>query len=833
MPNSTCLHVRERESGPIRVVEIPWVSVRIGRASYCEVRLADVDLPPEVCRLRRRGGSWQLVPLAAKTWVQVDGRPVESPCPVLYGAPFFVGRYSLTLRRDRSAEPDWELTEAPVSRPLDCSYVGVMREDTTAVTSSSPWEAIPLPRQLPPPVAVPPDPAPAGGAAQTGTSGRSMPSFGNDWEARWRAAGAQIKAGTRRRSSDAQSARSGYDAAFHSVPLKEIRAPRPSPVAPGKNASPSSQPARPAPPVALGSYPHWVRAAQPPAASASSWTNWFAKERSRSEPWATGNEALAILEGETPDLAPLDSDEHIEEAELRIPAGDTPAAPDRERASVTQDEAISPLLAVQDISDGETSGHWQVSSPPAVPASAEPEPEPFPPAQRRTPADPDRRANETRTATLFLRDPHRAAAAPEMATARPVRSPDRDEWPSAQEILAMHREIAPRPRGPAAAVRRPRNNSSPTPSRAPKHWTLPAWLAGPPLALLIFALGAAEFALSWSWACDSYSASVLAERLMTASPSARRKPLPEWVAPPQGRWFFSTAQHLAHWAIFVSRLDAPEKERLSVDTRSLLSRALEASPINATARLAGAQLEEHGAEDSSGVRDLGLSRDALSLVFSAGRLAARGKQRAALELYRRALLIASHTTLAHGEMPRFNDDPSAPRYLLPGEERVREILRDLLSRTEWSFREWSEILPQNTTVPLVAARLLREQGRSDSEALLDLVVNQEEPLETGEVSGPLLLAARAEACAMRSRWREAEMQYRQAIELVEDETTKRSWWFNLAEVASRLDDEAQQQAALRAALAGPSSDEIARRATELRRGAGQRSRLRLGGARAN
>ena len=39
MPESTCLHIQDHETGPIRVVDIPWISVRIGRAAYCEVRL--------------------------------------------------------------------------------------------------------------------------------------------------------------------------------------------------------------------------------------------------------------------------------------------------------------------------------------------------------------------------------------------------------------------------------------------------------------------------------------------------------------------------------------------------------------------------------------------------------------------------------------------------------------------------------------------------------------------------------------------------------------------------------------------------------------------------
>src|SRR5271166_3686000 len=54
MPESTCLHIQGRESGPIRVVELPWISVRIGRAAYCEVQLAEYDLADEACHLQHR-----------------------------------------------------------------------------------------------------------------------------------------------------------------------------------------------------------------------------------------------------------------------------------------------------------------------------------------------------------------------------------------------------------------------------------------------------------------------------------------------------------------------------------------------------------------------------------------------------------------------------------------------------------------------------------------------------------------------------------------------------------------------------------------------------------
>ena len=57
MAESTWLHIQDRESGPIRVVESPWISVRIGRAAHCEVRLTEHELPDEVCRLGRAGRS--------------------------------------------------------------------------------------------------------------------------------------------------------------------------------------------------------------------------------------------------------------------------------------------------------------------------------------------------------------------------------------------------------------------------------------------------------------------------------------------------------------------------------------------------------------------------------------------------------------------------------------------------------------------------------------------------------------------------------------------------------------------------------------------------------
>jgi hypothetical protein len=453
--------------------------------------------------------------------------------------------------------------------------------------------------------------------------------------------------------------------------------------------------------------------------------------------------------------------------------------------------------------------------------------------QKRLPSRPTTNEGEVRTATLLASNQPRAIDERHEPRRGGDRLEDRTDWPSVRDILAMHRPVSRAIRASAAAARVARLASSPTQPREPATWTLPTALAGPPLFICVLALLAALCSLSWAWASDSYSASILADRLMTAGSGVHRRSLPVSIMPPTGNWMFSTAQHLADWAIYLSRLDPQERERFSLDERALLSRALEASPLNATARLALAQLRQKEPNSSSPVLDLGLSRDTLTLTYSASRLAARGKQAAALDLYRQAIKIVSSTRPPLGALPRFNDDPGAPRYLLPGEDKLREVLRDLVSKNEWSVKEWSNSLPPDSLVALAAARLLREQGRAEAEMLLEMIMNAHGSPETAESPSPYLLAARAEALAMRSRWREAEMQYRQAIELMEDMTIKRSWWFNLADVASRLDDEGQQQAALRAALEVTTTDDISRRAAELRRGPSQRSRMHSRGERAN
>jgi hypothetical protein len=324
----------------------------------------------------------------------------------------------------------------------------------------------------------------------------------------------------------------------------------------------------------------------------------------------------------------------------------------------------------------------------------------------------------------------------------------------------------------------------------------------------------------------------MTQRLIMADGPGRRKPLPDSIVPPEGRWVRTTAQHLAHWAVYLGAVEGPDS-RSAPEVSSLLMRALEVAPLNPTARLLLAQFEQRAGGTPGSIRSLGLSRDAISSAFSARSLLKQGKNEAALRLFARALSVAWIGGLSRTATPRFDDDPTMRRYLLPGEEAVRDVVSELTSQDEWAFSQWSQALPRTPTVLLATARLLREKDRGEAETLLDLILEGKYSGASDEPADPRSLAARAEAFALRSRWSDAEQEYRQAIERIENDTIRRSWWFNLAEIALRFNDEGQRQTALQAASAVAYSDDITRRATSIQRTAAVRPRLRLGGAKAN
>jgi hypothetical protein len=396
------------------------------------------------------------------------------------------------------------------------------------------------------------------------------------------------------------------------------------------------------------------------------------------------------------------------------------------------------------------------------------------------------------------------------------------ELPSVRDILANHCNSP----GPRPAVERPRKGKQavPTVPQEPGHWVLPGWLALPPVAICVFGMGLAACTMSWWWARDASNASVITQRLLAAEGSGRRRPLPEDLAQSGGGWIRTTAQHLAHRGVYLTVQEEDEAHPAGVGP-SLLSQALAISPLNPTARLAMAQIEEPGRDGRGRIRGLGLSRDSVSLAWSARRLMDSGKKAAALRLYTRALSAAVDGGLSRSATPRFSDDPSVHRYFLPAEDAIRDIVAELASRDGLEFREWSGALPRNPVVLLATARLLHEQGRTEADGLLDELLGAGGAGPEGGRGDPRRMAARAEALMLKSRSAEAVEHYRQAIESVDNDLIRRSWWFNLADI---VNDEGQRQAAIRAALAVASSDDITRRASLIQKSGVTKSRSRYG-----
>ena len=71
------------------------------------MRAGDPDgaLSDEVCRIRFRGGAWQIVPIGPKGAVWLDGEVLDQPRALAFDAPFRVGSQWITLREHEDATP--------------------------------------------------------------------------------------------------------------------------------------------------------------------------------------------------------------------------------------------------------------------------------------------------------------------------------------------------------------------------------------------------------------------------------------------------------------------------------------------------------------------------------------------------------------------------------------------------------------------------------------------------------------------------------------------------------------------------------------------------------
>ena len=810
MPGSTCLHIQDRESGPIRVVELPWISVRIGRAAYCEVRLPAPDLPDEVCRLTRRGRTWCLVPTTSSSStvpILLDGRPIEGSCPLAFDVPVVVGPFCLTLRNDVSAEPEWEVFPASTT-------FAVPEPPLTPIVELRPFS----------PAATAPDPRPTVASPERSTAAPDP----DRWRARWKAAESHLKARTNRPESH------GHRPPTASPPTPSYREPD-RPVAPPtpRTVPPSSpsqtRPAwttpRPGPIPTVGRPKEHVRpvpfepaAYQPPEFPAADpgptrplvEPPAFATEPLRDPPSPPGFDRVEV--------APVPPSAAHEPAPIDdpAPAGELPA-PDQHAAIDEPSLAQEPTLIDQPAAIDEP----VISAESAQPLASAPVAEVAPP--RPSTRAPRRRRPRERMGSGRRGDPpRRLRSEPAPPGAGGDRRRDSEpadvELPSAREILENHKN-SPGPR-PAASWSKRGKGPVPTVPTEPAHWDLPAWLALPPVGAFMLSVGAICCLLGWWWVRDAQNAAVVSSRLLASDSQGRARPLPPDVLPPGGQWIRTTSQHMANWAIYSA---GAEEDPTAGQVATLVTKALEISPLNPTARLAMTQIEGPGADVPGRIRGLGLSRDSVSLAWSARRLMDSGKKQAALRLYHRAIKTAAGGGLSRSAIPRFAEDEGGRRYYLPAEDAIRDILTELAGHDGLPFQEWSTALPRHPTVLLATARLLRDRGDAQADSLLDELLNDR---STGEPPDARRLAARAEALALRSRWDEASEQYRQAIEAVDNDLIRRSWWFNLADLADRLNDEGQRQAAFRAVLAARNSDDISRRVGLIKGSGSSRARAR-------
>ena len=957
MPESTCLHIQDHESAPIRVVDIPWISVRIGRAAFCEVRLTDPDLADEACRLYRRGRSWHLVPVKGprkgKAPILLDGRAVDTSTPLPFDVPFRVGPFCLTLRQDRAVDPDWEMYPgaAPAQKTWSRSNftsassgrIAVGRPDLVVesrMIAEPSVKAERLETRSPrAPVTAPP--SDAGGAAA---------SLKERWETRWRAAGVELNARAKARAATSEPRGATLEAGFRAVPLKETSFPR-------TQANPASQGKPPRDPVEFrttsekkdfsegASAPESRRE---PLLSDAVWLDTAASEQRFEEVWKRAQEGISG-NGESPSVNRLDELEghgafgcepEINpslngQIEPPLPgsepqAGRNPTTAQEIPSGILGGTAgcVAPIISVPNASPSPASGTGSVRRaadeddsedftqfdddfefPPVVPAAEVTETigdqpdvagpviaETRPPRSTGPGAGPASEANAPKGDDSWYEMPVMVARRREAlrkssagrsssaSSAPPVRSgvdgidadlprreslsgrerrdadgrpddglarsrspkparrrtakpavaaspPPEQPWPSAKAILAAQ-PSASASTAATARTSKARAHNVPTVVVEPAQWSVPTWLGALPALAFVLSIGSAGTILSWRWAGDSYAASQMTARLFAAERAGQRAPLPDSVVPSSGTWTHSTAQHLAHWAVYMSTSELG-KETTSREVKDLLDRALQISPLNPSARLALAQIDTPLDSPTIRHRTLGLSRDVAALSWCARRLMTTGHKDDALKIFAQALTVATRSEASRIAQPVFSTDPNVPRYLLPGEERVQEIVRDVLGKAEWVVTDWLAVLPDNPTTYLATARLLKEQGRSEADSLLDHVLAHHIQGDEGTPDDVLTLAARGEAFAQKAQWKESERLYRTAIELVDDDTTRRSWWFNLADIELRLDDEIERQSALRAALAINISDDITRRASDIQRGTRERPLARSSNPRAN
>jgi tetratricopeptide (TPR) repeat protein len=943
MPETTVLHIQTDDSPATRVLELPGISVRIGRGAQCEVRLSEPRLAEVQCLLRRRGDTWHVQPVGPAGKVLLEGRPVDVQRALPMGVPLRVGEHWLTLR-----PADEGLDDGPGSFHAPIPVRGEVEEEHVEIVSPpahQPIAASPLPELPPPrptaeeavsppahqPIAASPLPElpPTQPTAEVERDQLKRGQEHLDHPTRW----------LRARQTRSKSA----GASLPPQPVSSS-APLANPVAPPEPPAPPVAPPPPAPTFVEERQRAWQPPKMPRSAAPRTAEPYIAPSVPRASvvpaqavvPAPAPTEARSEIEAVT--CAPswrakknrqpvggiergeasLEASRSAFEAATDLISAEPPRAPistpisttqtarheripggDREREAppAPRPQAWRELRARKSRPQGaprevplETGPYVKsrvAEAPPAhtvVPRVAEVQARPGrslvqpaaparPPRQSPAPTrkDVDRPEEPAPEGTLpaapkepnirnpFVRHcslPRRTerdtgptrvdetrpapAATPKSRDAGPPETQNLPaplagapadpgpEWPSARAILAAHPPRAASPtRKHKANVSRTSARPQPTVAREPEQWTLPfwpAWISSTAIALLFGIFG---LALACTWAEDDSSAGLLANRALSNS-SRARAPETGTADPdiqPSASWWRSTAGHLYLAAVDNARSGADPVR--ADQAQFLLHAARNASPLQASVRLANAQSSEHETPVRELTECLGQSRDVVSLELEGRCLLQAGKTGAALRAFRDALDLAARAELADLEPPVFIDDAQVRRYQLPYEELMGPVMRAMAQHRGWAFSEWSSALPSFAVAPLVAARALREEGRNeDAETALDLVLTQAQQPPPPGCSAAVHAAAGAEALALRNRWVEAEERYREAIPLLPHDAFRRSLWINLADIYIRLNDETKKRAAWEAAKGPNANEEITRRATLYQTQAG----LRMGGA---
>ncbi|WP_165075911.1 hypothetical protein [Paludisphaera rhizosphaerae] len=982
MAESTCLHIQDRESGPIRIVELPWISVRVGRAAFCEVRLSDSSLPEEALRLHRRGRAWHLTPLIG-SGVTLDGQPVDSPLALPFDVPFQVGRFTLSLKSNRFAEPDWRASRDEPSPTRPRAQAPTPAAPQSPPTSTNPWEARwraagdrlkaaraaetrptptpePPPRDVSRPAAPKAEPPRYGAAPHAWTSPTRTPSPTSrpGWEKpKPRATNVEPK-------RPAPSPPSSRTIANPPSPLVGEGGRRPDEGGPGRPTvtaplirpsgapsptrgeggittrpitTPEERPPVLGPLISLLMLPAPAPAAVEPESPSA--TNLLSPlppgEGSRAaadegrgiseEAWEAGDQPAISCERsdvfppgggrQTAQRSDEGDDRRCMEEEAAEFASDADHPPHPAlratfplqggralQTQVTSDESLSARLEAMDLADITAQAPAPVPEPlgpirrrlprrlffrPAPPAIETPEPQTEPdaepeheqehePAWTYTP-----QVEPTGSSRRFVADtsygfepfdaapgfapsspaatssPAQAATAPQARRAavyeeepetfdptRARRSQAEEPWvlPSVQDVLgASARRV--REREAAGPIPKPSARfAKPAPTRPtpPSHWSAPSWLVGPPALALLLGVGGLLGLGAWRQASVSHNAAtVIRSTAGFRRGTDKERALAKGIEPPSPSWWGASPAHLAQWGVY---LDGTRVENeFETTAPAMLEAAAAASPLEPVARLTLARGR------GEGTPTVGLSRDAVGLAWTGRTLHKAGKNAEAVRVYRRALEIAARTRPDSSSPLTYSNDKDVPRYLLPGEALAAAVVADLAADASWSYRDWSEAVPESGVSALAVARMLKKQGKPEADAILKRILERAEAEARGRAEAAdrpsddpeaeaVSIAVAAEALALRADWKEAEHRYRAAIDLMPDHRIRRSWWFNLADVALKIGDDDQHRAALDEALASTAADDVSRRALQLQGGPATRSgtnRLGSAGPKAN